>query len=102
MKSNEYAHWLNGFFQLSQTKSLTDKQLNVIKKELTQVFKEDSDPNSFCVELRSVFEFDENLKVSEQFTVNLQNRLQTFLKQKQPHVVKPEIKNDRPRFEAMC
>jgi len=34
----EFCYWLQGMFELSETNSLTDRQLGIIRKELNAVF----------------------------------------------------------------
>lgn len=34
----EFAYWLKGYFELSESNTLTDKQVSIIKKHLELVF----------------------------------------------------------------
>jgi hypothetical protein len=45
MKSNEFAYWLQGFFELSNTNTLDEKQVQMIKNHLKLVFLYDIDPS---------------------------------------------------------
>ena len=45
MTSRDFAYWLQGFFEISETKSLSEKQIQVIKNHLNLVFKHEIDPS---------------------------------------------------------
>ena len=45
MKSTEFAYWLQGFFELSETNSLSERQTEIIKNHLKLVFKYEIDPS---------------------------------------------------------
>lgn len=44
MKLENFAYWLQGFFELSGTDELTPEQVRTIKNHLNLVFKHDIDP----------------------------------------------------------
>ena len=39
MNADEFAYWLQGFFELSESNQLTDKQVEIIKNHLQLVFE---------------------------------------------------------------
>lgn len=39
MNENEFLYWLNGFFELSDAKTLDERQTRIIKDHLKLVFK---------------------------------------------------------------
>lgn len=45
MKSTEFAYWLQGFFELSETNSLSERQTEMIKNHLKLVFIHEIDPS---------------------------------------------------------
>ena len=45
MKSTEFCYWLMGFFELSDSDVLTEKQTEMIKNHLKLVFKYEIDPS---------------------------------------------------------
>lgn len=45
MKSTEFCYWLQGFFELSDSKELTPKQVECIKNHLNLVFVHEIDPS---------------------------------------------------------
>jgi hypothetical protein len=44
MNNVDFCYWLQGFFELSEVDTLTDKQVKVIKNHLNLTFKHDIDP----------------------------------------------------------
>lgn len=44
MESKSFIYWLQGYFEISESDSLTDKQINIIQKHLDMVFKYDENP----------------------------------------------------------
>lgn len=44
MKSRDFVYWLQGFFEISGTVSLTHEQVTAIKNHLNLVFKHEIDP----------------------------------------------------------
>ena len=45
MKSTEFIYWLQGFFELSESNALTEKQTQIIKNHLKLVFIYEIDPS---------------------------------------------------------
>jgi len=45
MRSQEFAYWLQGFFELSDAKNLTEDQVKIIKNHLKLVFFYEIDPS---------------------------------------------------------
>jgi len=45
MTSRDFAYWLQGFFEISDAKEITETQTEMIKKHLALVFKHDIDPS---------------------------------------------------------
>lgn len=43
MTSRDFTYWLQGFFELSEVKTLTDEQVKIIKTHLNMVFVHDID-----------------------------------------------------------
>lgn len=45
MTSRDFAFWLQGFFEITESTILTEKQVNMIKNHLNLVFKHEIDPS---------------------------------------------------------
>ncbi len=45
MTSRDYIYWLQGFFELTDVKTLDEKQTDLIKRHLALVFKHEIDPS---------------------------------------------------------
>lgn len=45
MKSTEFVFWLQGFFELSESNTLSEKQVEIIKNHLKLVFYHEIDPS---------------------------------------------------------
>lgn len=45
MKSVEFAYWLQGFLELTNPKTISEEQTEMIKKHLALVFKHEIDPS---------------------------------------------------------
>lgn len=46
MTSRDFCYWLQGYFEISDSKELNDKQIESIKKHLALVFKHEIDPSA--------------------------------------------------------
>lgn len=44
MEIKSFAYWLQGFFELSDAKTLTEEQVRIIRNHLNMVFIHDIDP----------------------------------------------------------
>ena len=44
MQSSQFCYWLQGFFELSEPKKLSEKETQIIKNHLNLVFVHDLDP----------------------------------------------------------
>jgi hypothetical protein len=45
MKATEFCYWMQGFFELSATKTLNEDQVESLRKHLDMVFIHDIDPS---------------------------------------------------------
>lgn len=45
MTSRDFAYWLQGYFEITNTKKIDEKQTEMIKKHLNLVFKHEIDPS---------------------------------------------------------
>lgn len=45
MTSRDFCYWLQGFFELTGTESVTQEQVKVIRNHLNMVFKHEIDPS---------------------------------------------------------
>jgi len=45
MTSRDFAYWLQGFFEISENKEITENQTQIIKNHLNMVFKHEIDPS---------------------------------------------------------
>lgn len=45
MTSRDFCYWLQGFFEVSEAKTLNTKQLQQVKNHLNMVFKHEIDPS---------------------------------------------------------
>jgi hypothetical protein len=45
MTSRDFAFWLQGFFEVTEPKTIGEKETDVIKKHLNLVFKHEIDPS---------------------------------------------------------
>lgn len=54
MNEIEFVYWLQGFLELSNTKTLNKKQLEMVKKHLTLVLTKVTDVNSVIKKLEPI------------------------------------------------
>lgn len=70
MTSRDFAYWLQGFFELSSTKTLNTEQTATIKRHLALVFIHDIDPAQGDAKqqkiLQTIHDIDNLLKNSPQ------------------------------------
>lgn len=45
MTSRDFVYWLQGFFEISEAKGMTEEQTSVVKKHLALVFTHEIDPS---------------------------------------------------------
>lgn len=45
MTSRDFCYWLQGHFEISETKTLGEKELEMVKRHLALVFKHEIDPS---------------------------------------------------------
>ena len=45
MTSRDFAFWLQGYFEISEEKTLNQRELEIVKKHLNLVFKHEIDPS---------------------------------------------------------
>lgn len=45
MTSRDFAFWLQGYFEISEEKTMNQKELEIVKKHLNLVFKHEIDPS---------------------------------------------------------
>lgn len=45
MTSRDFAYWLQGYFEISDVKTIGEKETEIIKKHLNLVFKHEIDPS---------------------------------------------------------
>ena len=45
MTSRDFVYWLQGFFEVSDSKELNEKQTQIVKNHLNLVFKHEIDPS---------------------------------------------------------
>ena len=45
MTSRDFCYWLQGYFEVSEPKEISEKQTQMIKKHLALVFKHEIDPS---------------------------------------------------------
>lgn len=45
MTSRDFCYWLQGYFEISESKELGEKELEVVKRHLNLVFKHEIDPS---------------------------------------------------------
>lgn len=45
MTSRDFVYWLQGFFEISNTETVTPEQTKIIKNHLNMVFKHEIDPS---------------------------------------------------------
>lgn len=45
MTSRDFAYWLQGYFEVSEPKTINEKETAMIKKHLALVFKHEIDPS---------------------------------------------------------
>lgn len=45
MTSRDFAFWLQGYFEISDEKTLNQRELEIVKKHLNLVFKHEIDPS---------------------------------------------------------
>lgn len=54
MKARDFAFWLQGMFELSDTKTLDERQTELIKRHLALVFRHEIDPSMPSEELDAI------------------------------------------------
>ncbi len=45
MTSRDFCYWLQGYFEVSEPKTISEKEVQMIKKHLNLVFKHEIDPS---------------------------------------------------------
>lgn len=80
MKATEFCYWLQGSFELNDTKAFDVKESQNIKQHLDLVFKHDPKANSFCFLLKGIFITKENLALDETTTQNIKEQLAATFK----------------------
>lgn len=45
MTSRDFCYWLQGYFEVSEPKTISEKETEMIKKHLALVFKHEIDPS---------------------------------------------------------
>lgn len=45
MTTRDFVYWLQGYFEISDTKTMTEREIGVVKNHLNLVFKHDIDPS---------------------------------------------------------
>lgn len=55
MTSRDFCYWLQGFFELAKTSTLTPDQADLIRRHLSLVFLHDLDPKSAPPEKQELF-----------------------------------------------
>lgn len=80
MKAIEFCYWLQGSFELNDTKSFDLKEAQSIQQHLDLVFKHDPKANSFCFLLKGIFITKENLALDELTTQSIKEQLATTFK----------------------
>lgn len=91
MTSVEFAYWLQGFFEITETKvtELSVGQVNMINKHLELVFKCDKTPSIFCSWLKGFVEACDKPMKEDKLTIvrlKLHNEFQ--------HVIDPSYSDD--------
>ncbi len=63
MNSLQFAYWLQGFFEISNTEQLTKEQIDMIRKHLQLVFKNEtaSMPSNFPVYINPTSDYNDKL-----------------------------------------
>lgn len=73
MTSRDFAYWLQGFFEISETDQLTERQVKMIKAHLNLVFKHEIDPSNLDgkteVQKQEYFEIHRGKKDEDPFTI---------------------------------
>lgn len=65
MSSNDFTTWLQGFFEISEANSLTEKQVRIIKDHLALVFiKITPDRNEISEKKESLTEYLERMQIN--------------------------------------
>jgi hypothetical protein len=104
MQANEFCHWLRGYFNLSEEKTLTRPQAKLVRSELTQVRYGSGAPNvheSFCLWLEGLFDAkDDPEDLSAQNVKKIIDRLtQSSVKTSPPA---PSRDREEGGIVAMC
>ena len=81
MTSVQFSFWLQGFFELSETNSLSERQTEIIKNHLKLVFVYEIDPS-----------YSDDPKV--------QDKLQSIHDGKKPETAKPFTGYDNPNIKC--
>lgn len=80
MKSIEFCYWLQGWFELTDPKSISPEKTDMIKSHLALVMKYDTQPYQFCHSLNGLFTIAALTEFNEVQTQKLKKSLsETFL-----------------------
>lgn len=75
MKSTEFCYWLQGVLELAKPETLNEKQTDIIKRNLTKVFKDDRTPSLFCTQLNGFFIYENPSELNKTQTAKMQEQL---------------------------
>ena len=81
MKSTQFCYWLQGSFELNDTRSFNAEETKIIKNHLDLVFQHDNTPNAFCSFLRGYFVMSKPDALDENVTQVIRDELTTEFKQ---------------------
>lgn len=82
MTSRDFAYWLQGFFEISGSTTLTEEQTKMIKNHLNMVFRHEIDPSfgppKYIEELSKIHEGGKVPQSSVDLLTKLQGGTETF------------------------
>jgi hypothetical protein len=103
MTSRDFVYWLQGFFEISETDNLTEKQVKMVKAHLNLVFKHEIDPSNLDgktdLEKQEYIEIHRGKKDGEPFDLaGFKKKLEDITRDSKPTTpkVKPDILKPYP------
>lgn len=80
MKYSEFCHWLNGFFELNEPKTINEPQVELIKKHIEMVMVHEQGAVPFCSFLKGYLKISGVKEINEEQTQLIKDELNATFK----------------------